>query len=223
MSNPVKTNFKTEWFAVALIILGFLAGFYFYRHFPSLVPTHWNFQGEVNGYSRPFTAAFAIPLMMLGLYLIFTFLPYLDPKKEQYANFASVYHHFKDLIIVFLFVLYLMASLSGLGYKINISFWMPLLVGLLFVIIGFLLTKVKTNWFLGVRTPWTMSSEKVWARTHQLSNRVLIAAGLLIAATVLVPALFKTILFILAVALIIFGLPIYSYYLYRQEKKGKKI
>jgi len=222
MSNPLKPNFKTEWFAVALLILSFLAGVYFYQHFPNLVPTHWNFRGEVDGYSRPLIAAFVIPFFMLVMYLVFLFLPSLDPKKEQYLNFAGTYHHFKDLIVAFLFILFMLTGLNGVGYQIQISFWAPILVGVLFIIIGLLLEKVKTNWFLGIRTPWTMSSETVWAKTHQLSSRVLVVAGLLLAATVLVPVKLKVALFIIAIVLIVLGLPIYSYFLYAREKKTKK-
>ena len=222
MSSPIKPSFKTEWFAWCLIIISFLTGLYFYQHFPAQVPTHWNIKGEVNGYSGPFMAAFMIPLMMIGIYFLFLVLPYFDPKKDQYAGFAGVYHKFKDLIVTFLFILYFLTGLNGIGYKINISFYAPIMVGLLFIILGTLLEKVKMNWFLGIRTPWTMSSETVWNKTHKLSSRVLIISGLLMAATVLVTEKFKIILFILSVALIVFALPIYSYILYAQEKKLKK-
>ncbi len=223
MPNPIKPNFKTEWFACCLIIISFLSGLYFYQHFPDRVPTHWSIGGEVNGYSGPFVAAFAIPLMTIGLYLLFLFLPYFDPKKEQYAGFAGVYHKFKDLIVAFLFILYFLTGLNGIGYKINISFYAPIMVGLLFIILGILLEKVKMNWFLGIRTPWTMSSEAVWNKTHKLSSRVLIISGLLLAATVLTSGNFKIILFVLSIAIIIFALPIYSYVLYAREKQKERI
>jgi len=222
MSNPIKPTFKTEWFSVVVIILAFLAGFYFWSRLPAQVPTHWDFAGQVNGYSSPLLAAFLLPLMMLVLYLVFLVLPYLDPKKEQYASFAPVYHHFKDLIVAFLFIIFMLTDLNGLGYDINIGLWTPLLIGGLFVIIGFLLDKVKMNWFLGIRTPWTLSSETVWNKTHQLSSRVLMLAGLIIASTVLVPAAWRMALFIIAIAIVALGLPIYSYILYAKEKKEKR-
>ena len=222
MSNPIKPTFKTEWFSVVIIILAGLAGFYFWSRLPAQVPTHWDFAGQVNGYSSPFWAAFLLPLMILVLYLVFLVLPYLDPKKEQYASFAPVYHHFKDLIVAFLFIFFMLIGLNGLGYRININLWTPLLVGGLFIIIGSLLNKVKMNWFLGIRTPWTLSSETVWNKTHQMSSRVLMLAGLVIALTVVVPTVWKMVLFIIAIAVIVLALPIYSYLLYAREKKEKK-
>lgn len=222
MASPIKPSFKTEWFSLFLLLTAFVVAFYFYQNFPVKVPTHWNIRGEVDGYSKPFGAAFLVPIMMIGMYLMFIFLPYLDPKKDQYASFAKVYHNFKDLIITFLFILYFLTGINGLGYKINISFYVPIMVGALFIILGLLLENVKMNWFLGIRTPWTMSSETVWNKTHKLSSRVLMASGILMAATVIVPEKLKIVLFILAIALIIFTLPIYSYVLYAQEKKQKK-
>lgn len=219
--SPIKPDFKSEWFAIFLVIVSFLAGAYFYRHFPALVPAHWNLAGQVNGYASPFLAAFLLPLMMLGFYILFLFLPFLDPKKDQYADFAPTYHKFKDLVLAFLFVLFIMTGLNGLGRSVNISFWTPILIGLLFILIGLLMKKVKSNWFLGIRTPWTMSSETVWDRTHKLSAPVMMVAGLGMALTAFVPPLGKTILFILVTALIVLFLPFYSYLLYVQEKRNK--
>jgi len=222
MSNPIKLSIKTEWFALCLLLISFVSAFYFYQNFPAQVPSHWNIRGEVDSFSGPFTAAFLVPLMMIGMYLMFIFLPYLDPKKDQYGEFAKVYHNFKDLILVFLFILYFLTGINGLGYTMNIGFLVPIMVGVLFMILGFLLQNIKMNWFLGIRTPWTMSSETVWKKTHQLSSPVLMVAGLLMAATAFVSEKAKIVLFIFSIAIIIFTLPIYSYVLYAREKKFKK-
>jgi uncharacterized membrane protein len=222
MPSPIKPNFKTEWFCIFLVVISFLAGAYFYRHFPLLVPSHWNLAGQVDGYASPFMAAFLLPLMILGLYLLFLALPILDPKREQYVTFAPTYHKFKDLIIAFLFVLFIMTGLNGLGRPVNIGFWAPVLIGILFILIGSLLGKVKSNWFLGIRTPWTLSSETVWNKTHKLSGQVMMAAGLIMILSALVPAAGKIILFVAAILLIILVPTIYSYLLYIQEKRAKK-
>ena len=148
-------------------------------------------------------------------------MPYIDPKKDQYAAFASVYHNFKDLIIAFLFIVYFLTGMNGLGYRVDIGFYMPIMVGVLFIFIGLLMRQVKSNWFMGVRTPWTMSSDTVWDKTNKLSSWVFAISGLLIAATVLVAAQAKTILFILAITFMVLALPIYSYILYSREKNKK--
>ncbi len=223
MSNPIKPNFKSEWFAVALIILAVIAGLYFYPLFPARVPTHWNIEGQANGYGTPFVAAFLLPIMMAALYLLFLVLPFIDPRRERYGEFAGAYHGFKDLIIFFLFIIFLLMGLNGLGYAVNVGFWAPILVGLLFIFIGALLAKVKMNWFLGIRTPWTLSSETVWTKTHRLSSRVLMLAGVLLGLTAFFNLAGKIVFFVLALALIVLGLPLYSYVLYAREKKGKGV
>jgi uncharacterized membrane protein len=221
MSSPIKTSLRTEWFSLSLLVLSLIFAVYFYQNFPASVPTHWGINGEANGYSGPLGAAFILPAIMIILYLVFLFMPYIDPKKDQYAAFASVYHNFKDLIIAFLFIVYFLTGMNGLGYRVDIGFYMPIMVGVLFIFIGLLMRQVKSNWFMGVRTPWTMSSETVWEKTNKLSSWVFAISGLFIAATVFVAAQAKTILFILAIAFMVLALPIYSYILYSREKNKK--
>ena len=224
MSSPLKIDLKTEGLSLVLIILSFIFGSYFYQYFPAQVASQWGFNGEVNGYSSPALAAFLLPAMMAGMYLLFLALPFLDPKKEQYAAFGGTYHEFKNLMVIFLFALFLMTGINGLGQTIAIGFWIPIMIGIFFAKIGWLLKGVKMNWFMGIRTPWTLSSETVWTKTHEVSGWVFTASGALIAATVLVTGRGKIILFAASLLLLIFALPAYSYYLYYQEKKtlGKR-
>lgn len=219
MNNPIKPSFKTEWFSFSLMLISFILAVYFYQNFPAKVPSHWNINGEVDAYSGPLMGAFMVPVLMIIIYISFLLMPYLDPKKDQYIDFAPVYHKFKELILSFLFVLYFMAGLSGLGYKVNIGMYVPLMIGLMFIIMGFLFKKIKMNWFLGFRTPWTMSSEKVWSKTNKLGGQIMMISGVLMASTGFIPNTFKIIMFIIAISLLVFVLPVYSYFLYRQEKK----
>ena len=221
MSSPIKTSLRTEWFSLSLLVLSLVLAVYFYQNFPVSVATHWGINGEANGYSGPLGAAFMLPAILIIIYLVFLFMPYIDPKKDQYAAFASVYHNFKDLIIAFLFIVYFLTGMNGLGYRVDIGFYMPIMVGVLFIFNGLLMRQVKSNWFMGVRTPWTMSSDTVWEKTNKLSSWVFAVSGLLIAATVLVAAQAKTILFILAITFMVLALPIYSYILYSREKNKK--
>lgn len=222
MSSPIKFTVKTERFSVALIIISFLAAIYFYWHFPPLVAMHWDLKGQVNGYGNPFTAAFLMPIIMVALYIMFLILPYIDPKKDQYASFAVIYNKFKDLIISFLLIFYILVSFRGLGYMINIGLITPILVGAMFFIIGTLIKNVKMNWFLGIRTPWTLSSEKVWEKTHRMTSSVMMVSGLIMAATSFLPGQYKIGLFAFAIILIVLGLPVYSYLLFIKEKKELK-
>jgi len=221
MSHPVKLSWKSEAPALIVLLAGFLLGFYFWRNFPAQVPTHWDISGQVNGYSSAAFAAFFLPCLNLGLYLLFLVLPYLDPKKGRYADFVGPYHGFKDLLSAFLLVVFALIGANGLGYQVPVHFWLPLLLGLFFIVLGNIMSKVKMNWFFGIRTPWTLSSETVWDKTHRLSAPVFSIAGLLIAATILAPWVGQIILFSLAIIIIAIGLPLYSYILYWQEERAK--
>jgi len=222
MPNPIKPKFKTEWLAILSLILAAGLSFYFYKNFPAQVPIHWNINGEVDNYGSAAFSAFFLPILMLVIYLVFLILPYLDPRRERYSEFSQAYHLVKSGVIVFMFSLFILIGLAGLGYGINISFWVPVMVGVLFMGLGLVMKQVKPNWFMGIRTPWTLSSEKVWTKTHDLAAPVMSLGGILIASTGFFssPAI-KMSLFVGAIVIIAIGLPLYSYFLYRQERTGK--
>lgn len=221
MSNPITPTFKTEIWSIILVFLAVLASFYFYVHFPEQVPIHWNMAGEVDNYGSRATGAFLFPAIILGVYLLFLLLPYIDPKKERYTQFRKVYHVFKAFIIFFLVTIYFVASLNALGYKIPVELWVPVLVGLLFIIIGNYMSKIKSNWFIGIRTPWTLSSEEVWNKTHRLGGKVFILGGALMMLMYFLPVKLRWPLFVVIMIIILFGTVGYSYWLFRKEEKRK--
>ncbi len=218
MSNPITPTFKTEIWPIILIIIAITASFYFYAHFPEQVPIHWNMAGEVDNFGSRTTAAFLFPAIIFGMYLLFLLLPYIDPKKERYAQFRKIYHVFKTFIIFFMVAIYFITSLNALGYKIPVGLWTPVLVGLLFIIIGNYMSKIKSNWFIGIRTPWTLSSEEVWNKTHRLGGKVFILGGALMMLMYFLPVKLRLPLFIIIIVIILLGTTGYSYWLFRKEK-----
>ncbi len=219
MKNPIKPNLKSEIISIVLILIAIILSFYFYSRFPLEVPMHWNIAGEVDGYGSRGVAAFLIPVVILAMYLLFLFLPAVDPKKDRYEEFRKTYHVFKSLIIFFMFVLYVSTSLSAIGYYINIGMVAPVMIGALFIAIGNYMSKIKTNWFLGIRTPWTLSSEEVWNKTHRFGGRAFIFGGFLIASISFIPLKFKLLTLIAALTIMILGTIIYSYLVYSKEEK----
>jgi len=220
--NPTKPTFKTEIFPLALIALSIVASFYFYAHFPAKVVTHWGFDGVPNGWSSAAFTAFFFPLFNLGMYILFLLIPYLDPKKDRYAEFAKAYHVFKGFIILLLTAVYFMMGASGLGYDVPVGKLTPVLIGLLFIIIGNYMSKFKSNWMMGVRNPWTLSSEIVWNKTHRLAGWIFILAGLAMASEAWLPLSFQLPIFTIVIAAIVIIPNVYSYLLYRAEQKEKQ-
>ena len=219
MSNPIKPTIKSEFFSLLLIAIAIVASFYFYAHFPTQVVTHWDFAGRPNGWSGRGFAAFFLPVLLIAMYLLFIFIPYLDPKKERYAEFARVYNIFRNFILFFLLVIYFIASLNNIGNNLDVGIWVTVMIGLLFIILGNYMGKLKMNWFVGIRTPWTLSSETVWNKTHRVGGKIFILGGLLMIAAGLVPLAWRLPIFIADIIMLLFGTIVYSYIVYLQEKK----
>lgn len=162
-----------------IITCAFLAGIYFYPGLPDRVPSHWNFAGEVDGYSSRFWGAFGIPLLVLGMLLFFEVLPLIDPKKENYQKFNKAFNVFKYAISLLLLGLYLVVLLAAKGYPVNVGLVVPLGMSILFIVMGNYLTTIRHNYFIGVRTPWTLASEEVWQKTHRVMGRLWVVSGVL--------------------------------------------
>jgi len=218
MSNPLKPTIKTEIIPGLIILITIISSFYFYANFPDQIPIHWNFQGEVDNWGSKTFGAFFFPAIIFGMYLLFLVLPYVDPKKLKYDQFRKTYHKFKGLLILFMALIYFLTSFAGLGYNINIGVWIPIIIGFLFMFIGNYLSKIKPNWFLGIRTPWTLSSETVWQKTHQFGGKLFILAGAVMILIPFTPFALQGWILGATVAIVILGTVGYSLLIYLKEK-----
>ena len=161
-----------------------------------------------------------LPVLLVVMYFLFELLPKIDPRKENYLEFKKVYSIIKVAIMLVLFSVYILASLSALGYAISISFWVPFIIGLLFIVLENYFGKIRNNYFVGIRTPWTLANEEVWNKTHRLGGKLFILGGLLMMIMDFVTVQVRLPLFN-AIILMIAVLPIvYSYFLYRHLKKS---
>jgi uncharacterized membrane protein len=155
---------------------------------PAQVPSHWNIAGEVDGYSSPLTAALLTPALILALAVILPRLPKIDPRRENYAQFQGTYALTINAIALFLTALHLLTLAFALGAGFDLARLVFLGLGLLIAVIGNELGRVQPNYFMGIRTPWTLADDEVWRRTHRLGGRLLAVAGALTAlAALLLP------------------------------------
>lgn len=162
---------------ITMIALAFLIAIVLYPTMPDPMPSHWNAAGEVNGYMSKFWGLFLMPLISLGLFLMFLAIPRIDPLKANIAQFIESYNWLMVLLIVYMLYVYALTLISALGYQFNMTTMLLPAMGILFIVIGFLIGKAKRNFFVGIRTPWTLSSDTVWAKTHQLGKWTFIGAG----------------------------------------------
>lgn len=219
MTNPIKPTCKTETLPILFILIVILISFYFHAHMPETVPSHWNAQGQVDGWSSKNFTVFFFPILIIGMYLLFLVLPYLDPRKQNYQKFTGAYHVFKTILILFISLIYILAGFAGLGYDLPMDKIVVSMIGLLFLIIGTYLPKIKSNWFIGIRTPWTLSSEEVWQKTHQIGGHLFIVEGALLIFLVFLLPQFLFSFFMVSIIIIVIWIFAYSYWLYRKNKK----
>lgn len=204
---------------VILLAAFVVIGLALWNVLPDPMASHWNVNDQVDGYIPKFWGVFMLPVMALGMLVLFLVLPQIDPLKANIAQFREAFNLFILLIILFLGYIWILTLVWNLGFtNFKMSSAMLPAMGLLFLFIGWLLRQAKRNFFIGIRTPWTLSSDRVWDKTHQLGSVLFYISG----ALTLVGALFGKYAFwfimvpVLGSALF---LTIYSYVLYRQETK----
>ena len=187
-----------------------------YPMMPDVVPSHWNAAGDLNGTLPKFWGLILIPVLMCFFCGLLVVLPRVDPLRENYKNFQASYDGFILVFAAFFFFVQLEIILWGLGIRISPNLIMPVMIGILFIYIGFLLEHAEPNWFVGIRTPWTMSSVSVWKKTHRMGAKLFKLAGVVSMAGVLAgPYAYLFILVpVIAVAI---STVMYSYMEFRKE------
>jgi uncharacterized membrane protein len=207
---------------IAVLIITFAVTLAIYPAAPDRIPSHWNAAGQVDDYMSTFWGLFLIPFIMTGFVALLAFLPRIDPHKKNYEKFRDYYDGFILLFALFLMAIQVQIILWSIGYQISPNITFPLLIGVLFIYIGFLLGHAEQNWFVGIRTPWTLSSKTVWKKTHQLGGKLFIIAGVISCAGIFAGA--YALWFILVPVLAVAGYTVaYSYVEFQKElKSGEK-
>jgi uncharacterized membrane protein len=205
------------------VIIGgsFLVSIILYSKLPEHVPMHWNVEGEVDRYGSRFEGAFAMPLLNAGLLLMMVWLPAIDPRRRSYAKFEGFYKLFQWVMVIFLAGMQSLTMAWALGYQLSISLYVKLAIGILFIIIGNYMGKVKSNWFVGVKNPWTLENEEVWTKTHRLAGPLMFGAGVISIAMAFVDGGFSFWVVIGSVILAATIPNIYSYILYQKIAKNQ--
>jgi uncharacterized membrane protein len=215
--NPVPLGRRTRLLVLAIVGCAWVASLVVWPFAPAYVPTHWNAAGAVNGTMPRFPGLFIAPAIMTVLAVLLVVIPRIDPRSANYASFGNTYRLIRIGVLLFLLVVHLLALAAALGLTLNMSAVITPLVGLLFVGLGNVMGKLRPNWFVGIRTPWTLSSADVWTRTHRFGGRVMIVLGIvLILSSLLVPpTALATVLLVgtIGMAALTVG---YSYVVWRQ-------
>jgi uncharacterized membrane protein len=214
--RKVSSLLKEDWVILLLLILGFAIGAYFYPMLPDKVPVHWNAQGQVNGYGSKFFGAVGLPLINVAMYLLLRVLPYIDPKKKNYENFKSTYRFLMYLMIIFFLGMEIISLLIAVGAAVNMSILIQVMISFLFILLGNVMGRFKHNYFVGIKTPWTLASEEVWRKTHRLAAPLWVIGGIANIILALMGMTFDGMSFIVIVVVISVVPIVYSYFAYQK-------
>ena len=203
-----------------LVAIAFAASALAWSRIPERVPVHWNLAGEVDRWGSRLEAALIMPVAMLLVWGLMRLLPKIDPMRASYARMAGTYELVISLLLASFLAIHATVLGVALGYAIPMDTVVPLIVGVMFIVLGNVLPRARRNWWFGVRTPWTLSSDRVWARTHRLAGHTMFFAGLAFVGMAFVGAGWaRTALLVLIVGALLAPL-VYSYIVWRQERPG---
>lgn len=214
----MKRFTKVQWLVWLLAVLPLLLVGLVYSRLPRQVPMHWGFDGTVS-YSDKWQLLL-VAALPVALAVMFLLLPVLDPRRSSYETFRNVYELFQIAMMLLLLAVVLICVVEAFRPgTVNVPTVVGLLCSMLFILIGLILPKCRPNFFFGLKTPWTLSSETVWTRTHRLSGRLMLAAGMVSLPAAFVPdSRMKMLLLMIPLWIACIVPTICSYLWFRQEQ-----
>ena len=211
----------TSIIALGMIVIAIMAGVFLWNQLPEQMASHWNANDEVDGTMPRFWGVFLMPIVTLGMFALFIFIPNMDPLKANIVEFRETFNLFIVFFVMFMLYVHTLTLIWSLGYNnFKMSTALLPIIGLMFIFIGYMLRKARRNFFIGIRTPWTLSSDTVWSKTHQLGSILFMLSGVF----AMIGGLFGGMLAFWLMFVPLIGstlfLVVYSYVLYRNEIKA---
>jgi len=163
---------------LVLVVLMFVIGTLLYPQLPARIPMHWGPSGQIDGWgAKSFFTVFFAPLMLLGLYLLLWFVPYLDPQRANLIRSKQVYAIVLELLAGLMTVIFIGTLYASFNHSMPMSSIIVMGSGAMFIVLGNYMGRVKRNWTMGVRYSWTLSDDTVWTKTNRLAGKLFIVAG----------------------------------------------
>ncbi|WP_459503517.1 SdpI family protein [Bacillus sp. C1] len=207
---------KKHLFAIILILITCGAWAISWPYLPDTIATHFSGNGA-DGFSSKSSGMLSMVGIMIGLYIFLNIIQKIDPKKENYKKFPKGLMMINNGVLVVLFIGNIGIIANGLGYNLFINRVPELIVGILFLLIGNYLPQCKPNFFVGIRTPWTLSNEEVWRKTHRFSGKVFVVLGLIMMISIAMPTSWRTAIILTVVLGGVVITMLYSYFAYKKE------
>jgi uncharacterized membrane protein len=211
----------TNTLIVIIIAATVIAGALVWNRLPDQMASHWNANNEVDGTMPKFWGVFLMPMVSAFMFALFIVIPSIDPLKANVEKFREAFNAFILFIVIFLGYVWKLTILWNMGYTdFNMGQMMLPALGLLFMLSGVLLWKAKRNFFIGIRTPWTLSSDTVWEKTHRLGAILFFFSGVLAMFGAFLSGAIAFLLVLVPLLASSLFLVVYSYVVYRQETKA---
>lgn len=169
---------RSRWLAPLFVVATVVFGFAVYGDLPAQVPSKWDLSGRATETQPRLLMVALLPAVCLGLWLALFVLPVVDPLKRSYEKFGSTFRLFVNVVVIFVALTHALILANALGWGFSVPKTVTAGAGFLLLVLGNELGRVRPNWFVGIRTPWTLSDPEVWRRTHRLGGRVLFVTGL---------------------------------------------
>jgi uncharacterized membrane protein len=205
-----------KWYPVLLVVIMAVASVIAYPRLPERVPIHWDLHGQTNRWQSRGHAVLFLPIGVLVLWGVLRALPSIDPRRANYSKFQPTYDLMVGATLTVIALIHLALLASGMGIPIAIHRVIPIALGVILVAVGNQLPRARSNWWFGIRNPWTLSNERVWERTHRVGGYLMMAAGVVMIVGALLSVRAGP-LVIACVAVWAIGSMIYSYVAWRQE------
>jgi uncharacterized membrane protein len=217
----MKTNF---WIIsmIVIVVAMFAVGVALFSQMPVQMASHWNAAGEADDTISRFWGVFLFPIVSLGLLGLLLLIPRIDPLRANIQKFKSYYYGFIVVFLIYFLYVYILTLLWNLDLRFDMTRALMPAIGILFIVIGLMMIKAKRNYFIGIRTPWTLSSDEVWDRTHKLGGRLFIMIGIVTAIlAILLSTVAIWVMLGLMLAAVLYTV-VYSYVIFHKlEKEGK--
>ncbi|ATA60365.1 hypothetical protein GS458_1923 [Geobacillus stearothermophilus] len=206
---------------IVLTVLAYFLSLAALPYLPDQVAIHWNASGEADGFSSKWFGALLLPVLMTVFTFLMAVLPKFDPKKESYSRFQKSYRIVNAALACFFLLLHIVTLAYNLGVPVDVGRLVPIGVGVLFIVLGNYMPKIKPNYFIGIRTPWTLESEAVWNKTHRLGGKVFIAMGILSMLTAFWRGEMRAVLFLVIIVVGNLYLIVQSFLYEQQEQRNR--
>jgi len=207
------TTMRTNVLSLLFIAILIAVAAYLYPSLPEQIPTHWNIQGEVDDYTPKPWGVIVLPLAAILIFVIMKLIPVVSPKGFRTDQFRDVVNIFTVTLVGFMSGIGLLVLLAATGRNVQMNEMVYAAVGLLFIVLGNYMSKVRKNFFIGIRTPWTLASDEVWSRTHRLGGWIFVLIGFFMFLNAFIP--FPVEWVVGAIVLLALIPVVYSFVIYR--------